>query len=142
MSYLWLALILAFVVVESVTYQLLCIWFALGSIGGLITSLITDNQTAQIVVFLIISVISLIALRPIAKKTFKSQDLKTNVDGLKGKKVIITEDVCNIKSQGEGKVDGMVWTVRSADGNDIPKDSIAVVEKVEGVKLIVKGGNE
>ena len=142
MSYLWLALILAFVVVESVTYQLLCIWFALGSIGGLITSLITDNQTAQIVVFLIISVISLIALRPIAKKTFKSQDLKTNVDGLKGKKVIITEDVCNIKSQGEGKVDGMVWTVRSADGKDIPKDSIAVVEKVEGVKLIVKGGNE
>lgn len=142
MSFVWLALIIAFAIVESVTYQLICIWFALGSVGGLVTSLITDNYTIQIVAALLISILALICLRPLVKKTVNSQNLKTNVEELVGKEVIITEDVCNIKSQGAGKVNGMTWTVRSTDGSDIPKDSVAVIEKVEGVKLIVKGGNE
>ena len=102
MSFVWLALIIAFAIVESVTYQLICIWFALGSVGGLVTSLITDNYTIQIVVALLISILALICLRPLVKKTVNSQNLKTNVEELVGKEVIITEDVCNIKSQGAG----------------------------------------
>lgn len=141
MSFVWLALVIAFAAAEALTYPLVCIWFALGSVGGLITSLITENYTAQFVVALLISVLALICLRPLAKKTLATQTLKTNVEDLVGKEVIITEDVCNIKSQGAGKINGMVWTVRSVDGSKIPKDSVAVVERVEGVKLIVKGGN-
>ena len=68
MSVVWLVLIIAFMVVEAVTYQLICIWFAFGSIGALIASLITDNTVCQAVVFVVISAVSLIALRPAAKR--------------------------------------------------------------------------
>ena len=142
MSFVWLALVVVFAAVEAATYQLICIWFALGSVGGLIASLVTDNYMFQIAVFIIISAIALICIRPLVKKVLKPRGLKTNVENLVGKEIVITEDVCNIKSRGLGKINGMVWTVRSADGADIPKDSVAVVEKVEGVKLIVKGGCE
>lgn len=138
MPFVWLILIVAFVLIEAFTYQLLCIWFAIGSIAGLITSLITDNYMLQISVFVIVSAIMLICLRPAVKKGLKPRGLKTSTEELIGREVIITEDVCNLKSSGQGKVNGMTWTVRSSDNTNIKQGSTAVVEKVEGVKLIVK----
>lgn len=142
MSFIWLALVAVFAAVEAATYQLICIWFALGSVGGLVASLLTDNYMTQIVVFIIVSVVTLVCVRPLVKKALKPKGLKTNVESLVGKEIIITEDVCNIKSKGLGKINGMVWSVRSSDGTDIPKDNVAIVEKVEGVKLIVRGENK
>lgn len=138
MSVVWLVLIIAFMVVEAVTYQLICIWFAFGSIGALIASLITDNTVCQAVVFVVISAVSLIALRPAAKRIFKPRGLKTNVEGLIGKEVVITRDVNNLTAVGQGKINGMVWSVRSADDTEIKQGSTAIVERVEGVKLIVR----
>lgn len=142
MSLIWLALIIAFILVEAFTYQLICIWFAVGSIGGLIASFVTDNYIVQITAFIIISIIALICIRPAVKRGLKPKGLKTNVEDLLGKDVMITEDVCNLNSSGQGKVNGMIWTVRSVDNVDIKKGKTAVIEKVEGVKLIVKEREE
>lgn len=142
LSLIWLALIVAFILIEAFTYQLICIWFAVGSIGGLIASFVTDNYIVQATVFIIISIITLICIRPAVKREFKPKGLKTNVENLVGKDVMITEDVCNLQSSGQGKVNGMIWTVRSADNTDIKKGKTAVIEKVEGVKLIVKERKE
>ena len=51
---------------------------------------------------------------------------------------MITCDVDNIRGLGEGKVDGKVWTVRSIDNSHVLKGESAIIEKIEGVKLIVK----
>ncbi len=51
---------------------------------------------------------------------------------------MITCDVDNIRGLGEGKVDGKVWTVRSIDNSHVLKGETAVIEKIEGVKLIVR----
>ena len=60
MPFLWLALIVAFIIVEACTYQLVCIWFAIGSIGGLFTSMATDNVLIQAAVFTFLSALMLI----------------------------------------------------------------------------------
>lgn len=142
MPFVWLILIIAFILIEAFTYQLLCIWFAMGSIAGLITSLITDSYIWQISVFIIVSAIMLICLRPAVKKGLKPRGLKTITEELIGKEIMITEDVCNVKSSGQGKINGMTWTVRSSDNTDIKQGQTAVIEKVEGVKLIVKEREE
>lgn len=142
LSLIWLALVVAFILIEAFTYQLICIWFAVGSIGGLVASFVTDNYIVQTTVFIIISIIALICIRPAVKRGFKPKGLKTNVENLVGKNVMITEDVCNLQSRGQGKVNGMIWTVRSLDNTDIKKGKTAVIEKVEGVKLIVKERKE
>ena len=65
---LWLVAIVLLIVLEAVTYQLVAIWFALGAAAALIASLLDASGTVQIVVFVAVSVISLIASRPLAKK--------------------------------------------------------------------------
>ena len=39
---------------------------------------------------------------------------------------------------GEVKLNGEVWTATSVNSIEIPKDANVVVEKIDGVKLIVK----
>lgn len=139
MSVIWIIAVVVFAVAEAATYQLVSVWFVIGAVGGLVTHLMGYNFTAQMIVFLALTVIALCCLRPLSMKRLKPEGLRTNTDSLIGREVIITETVDNIKEQGKGKVSGMIWTVRSSTGDTIPEHTKAKIEKIEGVKLIVKG---
>lgn len=136
MQMLWLLAVIAFIILEAVTYQMLSIWFVIGAIGALIATLLGAGFWVQMAVFLALSVILLIAFRPIAIKKLKPE-FKTNADAVIGKKVIITKEVDNVNGTGEAKLDGMVWTVRTESGKTLGVGDVAEVKKIEGVKLIV-----
>lgn len=138
MNIIWLIGVAAFLVLEAFTYQMLSIWFVFGAIGGLIAALSGASFTVQMTVFLVTSVALLAFLRPISMKLVKNKDFKTNADSLIGKAVLITQDVDNASGSGQGKIEGMYWTVRSENGEMIVKDSTATVKRIEGVKLIVE----
>lgn len=133
----WLIAIIAFIVLEAVTYQLVSVWFVIGSLGGLVAAALGASFGVQIAAFVILSALMLAVLRPLSMKLLKPKGLKTNVDGLIGGDVLITENVSNIEGTGKGKINGMTWTVRSESGEDIPENSVATVSRIEGVKLIV-----
>lgn len=135
---LWLVGIIIFIILEAVTYQIVSIWFALGAVGGLIAAVCGAEFYAQMFVFIVVSAIFLVCLRPVSRKLMKYKQEKTNIDSLIGKEVLVTKEVINLRGQGEGKINGMTWTLRSADNSNISENQIAVVEKVEGVKLIVR----
>lgn len=134
---IWIIAIAAFIVIEAVTYQLVSIWFVIGSFAGLIAATVGGSFYIQITVFLIVSLITLIALRPISLRLVKSPELKTNVDSLVGKEALITDTVDNINGSGEAKVNGMIWTARSETDDIIPKGTVATIKRIEGVKLIL-----
>ena len=140
--FIWLAGIIVFVILEAATYQLVSIWFAAGAVGGLTAASLGADFTVQMVVFIAVSVVLLLCLRPVSKRLLKSKKVNTNVDSLIGKDILITKEVNNIQGNGEGKVNGMYWTVRSADNSVISEGETAEVQKVEGVKLIVKRKGE
>ncbi len=135
---IWLAAVVAFIILEASTYQMVCVWFIVGSIGGMIASLLGAGFWIQMTVFLVISIALLILMRPIALKRLNSHKVKTNADSLIGKKVLITETVDNAKATGQGKVDGAQWTVRAAGNSVIEEGTIAEIKRIEGVKLIVE----
>ena len=134
---IWAIGIIAFVVLEAATYQMVSIWFAIGAVGGIIASALGASFKTQMLVFIAVSVVFLLALRPVSMKILKTRGAKTNIDGLIGTEVLITKDIDNLNGVGEGKINGMTWSVRSLDNAKIPANTIAVIEKVEGVKLIV-----
>lgn len=136
MQILWLAAVIAFIILEAVTYQMLSIWFVVGSIGALIAALCGAEFWVQMTVFLALSVVLLIVFRPLAVKKLKT-NFKTNADAAVGKKVIITQEVDNVKGTGEAKLDGMVWTVRTESDKVLSVGDVAEVKRIEGVKLIV-----
>ncbi len=134
----WIVLLIVLIVVEAVTAQMVTIWFAAGAAAALIAEMLDAQVWLQWVVFIIVSVIALIATRPLVRKLTKTRVQPTNADRYIGMVAVVTEEIDNIASKGQVSVDGSVWTARSADGTVIPKNEKVTVEKIEGVKLIVK----
>ncbi len=140
MSMVWFLAAIVFIVLEAVTYQFVSIWFAGGCMVAMIAVLINPDLsvTVQLGIAVATAIIFLIATRPLVKKLLDGKIEATNVDALIGKNAVVTETIDNIISKGAAKLDGKEWTARSADDSVIEKDSIVTVEKIDGVKLIVK----
>lgn len=139
MSYvIWLIVFVVFAALELVSLGLTCIWFAIGALAGCVTSLITDNWIIQAVVFILVTVLVLVFLRPFAVKHLNSKAEKTNVESMEGKTGKVLVEIDNINATGLIIVDGMEWTARSVDGDVIAKDELVKVVSVEGVKAMVK----
>ena len=132
MIWVWIAVTVIAIIVEAVSAQLLSIWFALGGIAALITSLVTDSIAVQI-----ISVISLAVIFPFVKNILKKEPVKTNADRYIGKLAVVTEGISNIDAKGQVKVDNQIWSARSEDGSQIAEGTRVNVLRIEGVKLIV-----
>ena len=139
MTAVWVVLVIGFLIVEGAAPGLVSIWFALGALAALISSLLGAQVWLQAVWFVVVSVLALVVTRPLAKKYVNSRIQATNADILIGQECIVTETIDKLRGTGAVSVAGKVWTAR-ADGPEtiIEKDAVAVVERIEGVKLIVK----
>ncbi len=138
MSIFWLILAVVMFVLEATTAQLVSIWFALGAVGGCVTSLFTDTLWIQIVVAVVVTLVTLIATRPLAKRLTQVKLTHTNSDKYIGKDGVVTIAIDNVSATGQVKVGYSVWSAKSADGSVIEKDSKVVVKTIEGAKLVVE----
>lgn len=137
MIWIWIAVIVAAVVVEVASMQLLSIWFAIGGVAALITSFLTDSIAIQIIVFIVVSAIAVALIFPTVRKSMKKEHEKTNADRYVGKLAVVTEEISNINAKGQVKVDNQIWSARSDDGSELPAGTKVKVLRIEGVKLIV-----
>ncbi|MBR7060796.1 MAG: NfeD family protein [Eubacterium sp.] len=138
MNIVWAIAIVVFGVLEGMTAQLVSIWFVLGSIAALIASICSASLGVQVIIFVAVTIITLVATRPIVKKKINFKAQKTNADRCIGEDAVVCEEINNLEAKGQVKVDGKIWSARSSDGSIIPMDTIVTVEKIDGVKLIVK----
>lgn len=135
----WLALIVFFVIAEACTVVLVSIWFAGGSLVGLILSALHAPWWLQIIAALLVSGVLIYFTRPIAMKHFNKNRVKTNISSLAGKQAIVTEPIDNLQATGQVIVNGQEWSARNAANDEvIPEGAIVTIEKVSGVKLMVK----
>ncbi|MBQ7740765.1 MAG: NfeD family protein [Eubacterium sp.] len=137
MYIIWAAAIIGFGILEAMTAQLVSIWFVLGSIGALIAAFLGAGIPVQIIVFIAITIITLAATRPIVKKKLSSDVQKLNADRCIGMEAVVTEEINNLEGKGAVKVDGKQWTARSSEQEVIKQGEKVVIEKIDGVKLIV-----
>ena len=75
------------------------------------------------------------------RKITKQKTQPTNADRCIGETAMVTEDIDNIAGKGRVEVNGISWTARSSDGASFRKGELVTVERIEGVKLIVKAQN-
>ncbi len=138
LTVIWVVLLIVFLVLEAVSVQLVSAWFAVGALAALIANLCGLNVVWQIVLFLAVSAICLVATRPLVKKLTAAKIQKTNADRCIGAEAVVLEEINNLEPTGQVKAVGNVWTARSADNSVIPKGAVVIVERMEGVKLIVR----
>lgn len=140
-AWFWLAVIILFLVIEMVTVSLVSIWFVGGALAAFIVAYFMDNIWIEIAVFLGVSVILLLLLRPLARKlSVKQKDhMISGAKALVGKQAIVTEEIDSVHAKGAVQVNGQYWTAKTELFKDrIPKDTIVDIIDVDGVKLIVR----
>lgn len=138
----WAAAFLFFIVIEVGTMALTTIWFAGGALAGLIACLLGAGIELQLVVFAAVSFILLILTRPLALRYVNRKVKRTNTEGLIGSRARITETVDNAAGTGTAVLDGKEWTARALrQGEIIPEGDMAIVRKIQGVKLLVESDN-
>ncbi|MBN2650861.1 MAG: NfeD family protein [Spirochaetales bacterium] len=142
---IWISLMLIFIVFEAVTTSMVSVWFALGSLIALLLDLFGLKYGnigiaavyIQIVVFIIVSLVSLFTLAPLVKKKLKGEVIPTNKDALVGQVGLVHQSI-GLGSVGRVKVGAQDWSALSEDGSEIPEGTKVEVVRVEGAKIIVK----
>lgn len=137
MWYIWLILAGVFVIGEVLTSGFLIFWLALGSLIAMAVSFLTDSIIIQTTVFLISSVILILATKPLVRKFANTETVKTNVSSIIGKKGLVTKDINSINSTGQVRIDGELWSAIGENDMEISKGTEVEVIEIKGVKVIV-----
>ena len=139
----WLALFVVLLVIEIITMGLTTIWFAAGALIAFVAGLLGFGVTVQVVVFIVVSAVLLIKTRPLAVKYFNQERQKTNAESLIGQQALVIEDIDTLEAKGRVEIRGMEWAAKTdePDGK-IAKNTVVVVNGIQGVKLIVRDREE
>lgn len=135
---MWIVIAVVAIIIEATTAQLVSIWFAIGAGITAVVSVFVEDLLVQTIVFVIASTICLLITRPLAKKLKESTgEVPTNSDRYIGMIAEVIVDINNVDAVGQVKVEGSVWTARSSTGQVLPAGTKVVVNRIEGVKMIV-----
>ncbi len=135
--WLWLLVLILAVVIEMMTTQLVCIWFAGGAIVGLAAHFLHAPLWLQVILAASVTLILLIATRPFVRRFLEKEETPTNADRVIGQTAVVTESIDNVLEQGRVTVLGSDWRAKSENGEIIESGVRVTVKSIEGVKLIV-----
>lgn len=138
MVWFWIGVVALAVFVEMSTLALVSVWCAVGGLVCVFAAYFGASIQAQLLLFVGVSILAAAIVRPLAKKYADPHKIPTNADRLLGMEGRVTETINNAHSSGAVYIDGKTWTARSADGEVIPKGESVEIERMEGVKLIVR----
>lgn len=135
--FIWLGVAAVMAIAEVVSFGLITMWFVVGALVAFVANLLGVDVLVQIAVFLVVSVVCLVALRPVFVKYRDrgKQEEPTHV----GQTAVVVEDVDNEGMTGRVETDNrMSWAARSADGSLIPAGAVVRIVGQESIKLIVE----
>ena len=113
---LWLAAAVGFLALEATTFNMTSIWFAIGSAAALLCCVFTGSFRVQAVVFLAVSILCLVAFRPLAAKLRKAPTA-TNGDRNLGREATVLTPV-TAEVPGRVRLDGVDWNARCVTPGD------------------------
>lgn len=132
---IWIALSGVMLILEAITVGLTCIWLAIGAFAAFLVSFATGNIYVQLAVFIAVSVISFVSLRPFLKRFMPVRNKTNSTSRLIGQRAVVTEKITEMG--GRVKVGDVFWLAESADGNDIEVDSMVKITDARSNILVV-----
>lgn len=135
--WIWVAVIIAASVIELLTTQLACIWFAGGGLAAVVAYFLGAGVEVQVIAAAAVTLVLLIATRPFVRKLLSNEPTPTNSDRVIGQTGIVVEEIDNSAEKGRIVVFGADWRALSLDNRSITVGKAVRVEKLEGVKLFV-----
>lgn len=132
----WVALFIITVIIELDTANLTTIWFSLAAIAALVLAALDIHYWIQILVFVVVGLLLVLATRPLIKKTIGKEIMRTNADRVIGNVGIVTAAI-SPNEIGEVKVINQMWRAFNKEGLEFEIGEKVSVDGIEGIKLIV-----
>ena len=134
---IWAIAVIAFIILEIITVQLVSVWFATGAFITMLVVCLSDVSFAgQLVIFTVSSAIIIAVMFPLTKKFRKREYIPTNTELNFGQQAIVTEEINSSSGTGRVLLNGVYW--KAVSDEIIPAESIVIVLAVDGAKLIVE----
>lgn len=137
MVVIWAIIIIATLIIEFETANLVSIWFAAGGLTGLICAICHLDLWIQIVLFAIVSGLFVIATRPFVKKISDNKTILTNADRLIGMTAIVTKEIKE-GIRGEVLVEYQKWPAISKENKEFKVGDRVIITEISGNKMIIK----
>ena len=133
----WLLAAIGFVVLETMTLNLVSVWFAVGSAAALLSCLVTGSFRVQAVVFVAVSTLCLLALKPLCAR-LRRPPAATNGDRALGREATVLTPV-SAETTGRVRLDGVDWNARCATpGDTLAPGALCRVTEIHSTLLIVE----
>ena len=136
---LWLIAAVVLGIGEIATMGFFLAPFAAGALVAALVAAAGAGTAITLIVFLLVSIAALAALRPIARSHRKQPAaLRTGTAALVGRKAMVVERIANNEGVGCVKLDGEVWTARAYDDDDVIEEGRRVhVVEIRGATALV-----
>jgi len=137
MIIVWACIMAIALIIEIFTYDLVSIFFTPAALPSLLLAVFDINIEWQIISFLVISVVCILAFRPLMKKWLIKDTIPSDItDSNYGKKVRLTKDT--VDGLSTISINGVTWKAKVTEGGDLPKDTEVEIINSESNTFLVK----
>jgi membrane protein implicated in regulation of membrane protease activity len=135
----WLVIALVLIGAELMSMAFIALYLAVGAVAAGIAGAAGANIGIQILVFAIVSVVSLITTRkPIKRALDRSPVIASNAQTVVGKHAVVTVALNEGPGhRGQIRVGTEYWSARSTDDHSIEEGATVEVAGIEGVTALV-----
>jgi membrane protein implicated in regulation of membrane protease activity len=134
---LWLVAALGLAGAEALTGDMFLLMLSGGALAAVGSSLLLDNYVVDGVVFLVVSLLLLVLVRPMLRRRFAvGTGLPEPMKALEGKSALVLDKVA--RHEGQVKLEGEVWTARPLNDDDVYEaGDHVIVMRIDGATAVV-----
>jgi membrane protein implicated in regulation of membrane protease activity len=137
---LWLVAGVILFILEIITPGYVLANFGVAALVSALSAWLGVSLTWQIIIFIVVSLISFVTVRPILTRTMlnKGKPTPTGAAALVGRTARVVETIPDAPDFGRVQIDGDNWMAASLDGQAIEQGTVVQVIRVESIKLFVQ----
>jgi membrane protein implicated in regulation of membrane protease activity len=134
----WAVLAAILIVLEIFTAGFFMLPFGIGAAASAVVAVLAEDQVGlQWIVFIVLSGVTLLALRRFADRITHDPPTRVGADRVLGKSGVVVEELEPGSPRGRIRVEAEEWRAETPDGTPLPVGARVCIERIEGTRLIV-----
>jgi len=136
---IWLIIMLILAGIEMLTLDFLFLMMSVAALCAGVVSFFTHSIPLQVVTFAVVAVLLIFLLRPVALNRINrsTPSTRSNAERLVGLSCTVLEPVS--ENTGLVRLEGDIWTARSAEHGTLEVGTKAYVYRIDGATAVVSG---
>jgi membrane protein implicated in regulation of membrane protease activity len=140
MTFVWLAVALAFGVAEMLSLAFYAVFLVVGGLAAAAAAVLGVPPVGQVIVFCLVSVVGVVAARPPLMRYLKHghpAEIRSGAQAMIGMEAPVVGEIRGAHEPGHVRVAGESWPAISADGSNLAEGSTVRIDSLRQATLVV-----